>query len=226
MRDPAETWQEGQEAADRRPPSKALLREMEFLRLRGLGDEPDRLSPDLSSRLQTARSRSVSGVTGTPSPYVLGNDQKESLRAAAPPDDRLKWRSLGPAGIPSGQTYGDGTTTVSGRVGAIAVDPRDSAHILVGSAAGGVWETRDTGQTWIPRTDKMPTLSIGALAFDPDEPSIVYAGTGEGTGPTAALGRGSSNRRMADPAGSTSSLRRFWGTGSIASWWTPVRVSA
>jgi photosystem II stability/assembly factor-like uncharacterized protein len=190
VRDPAETWQEGQEAADRRPPSKALLREMEFLRLRGLGDEPDRLSPDLSSRLQTARSRSVSGVTGTPSPYVLGNDQKESLRAAAPPDDRLKWRSLGPAGIPSGQTYGDGTTTVSGRVGAIAVDPRDSAHILVGSAAGGVWETRDTGQTWIPRTDKMPTLSIGALAFDPDEPSIVYAGTGEGNWAYRRLGQG------------------------------------
>ena len=63
---------------------------------------------------------------------------------------------------------------------AIAVDPSDSQHVLLGAAAGGVWQTRDGGQSWMPVTDDQPTLSIGALAFDPLDPSKVYAGTGEG----------------------------------------------
>ena len=39
---------------------------------------------------------------------------------------------------------------------------------------------RDAGKTWQPRTDDQPSLSIGAIAFDPGNPLIVYAGTGEG----------------------------------------------
>jgi photosystem II stability/assembly factor-like uncharacterized protein len=62
----------------------------------------------------------------------------------------------------------------------VVVDPNDPAHILVGAAGGGVWETRDTGLTWSPRTDDQPSLATGAIAFDPANPSLVYAGTGEG----------------------------------------------
>jgi photosystem II stability/assembly factor-like uncharacterized protein len=65
-------------------------------------------------------------------------------------------------------------------VAAIAVDPADSSHLLVGSAGGGVWESADGGSTWTPRTDDQPSLGIGAVAFDPSAPSRVYAGTGEG----------------------------------------------
>jgi hypothetical protein len=179
MRDPDEIQQAPDEDSAPRPPSKVLLREIEFLQQRGLGGEPDRLPPALTPRLR-AEGRSVDEVATTLSPYVVGTNQKESLRAAAPPDPRIEWRSVGPKGIPNGQTYGSATTMVSGRLAAIAVDPSDSTHLLIGAAAGGVWETRDTGQTWRPRTDMMPTLSIGALSFDPSEPSIVYAGTGEG----------------------------------------------
>src|SRR6266511_5258770 len=190
MKDP-EIQQELDEDSATRPPSKALLREIEFLQQRGLDGEPGRLPPVPASRLRAAEGRSVDELANTLSPYLVGNSQKELLRAAAPPDQSIEWRSAGPSGIPNGQTYGSGTTTVSGRVGAIAVDPSDSAHLLIGAAAGGIWETRDTGQTWRPRTDTMPTLSIGALAFDPRNPSIVYAGTGEGNwGGYRRLGQG------------------------------------
>ena len=30
----------------------------------------------------------------------------------------------------------------------ICVDPRDHRHVLIGVSCGGVWRTRDEGQTW------------------------------------------------------------------------------
>ena len=91
-----------------------------------------------------------------------------------------QWRSIGPWTIPNGQTYGSTRVNVSGRVATIAVDPSNPAHVLCGSAGGGVWESFDRGGSWAPRTDFAATLTVGALAFDPVNPSIVYCGTGEG----------------------------------------------
>ena len=70
---------------------------------------------------------------------------------------------------------------MSGRIASIAVDPTDANHWLIGVGNGGVWETRDAGQTWAPLTDDAPTLAIGAVAFARSDPSIIYAATGEAT---------------------------------------------
>ena len=91
-----------------------------------------------------------------------------------------QWRFLGPSGMPNGQTYGDTRVVVSGRIATVAIDPSNSNHILAGSAGGGVWESFNRGTNWVPRTDYMPTLATGALAFNPTSPNIVYCGTGEG----------------------------------------------
>ena len=85
------------------------------------------------------------------------------------------WQNVGPAPITSG------AATFSGRVTAIAVDPSDSNHWLIGGAQGGVWETTDGGTNWAPRTDSKVSLAMGALAFSASNPDIVYAGTGEGS---------------------------------------------
>lgn len=90
------------------------------------------------------------------------------------------WRFIGPSSISNGQTYGNSRVVCSGRVAAIAIDPHNSRHILVGSGGGGVWESKDLGKSWMPRTDFMQSLKTGAIAFDPNHPSIVYCGTGEG----------------------------------------------
>ena len=109
--------------------------------------------------------------------------QKTLQAAAAAAPVQQAWRPIGPFSVPHGQTYGSGAgsrPSISGRVVAIAVDPGDARHLLVGSGGGGVWESRDTGQTWLPRTDDQPSLATGAIAFDPTNPTIAYAGTGEG----------------------------------------------
>ncbi len=101
-------------------------------------------------------------------------------RAAAPAAPPAIWQDIGPSRIPNGQTYGSNRVDVIGRVSSIAVDPNDSKHLLLGTAGGGIWESANTGATWTPRTDQMPSLAIGAIAFDPSNPKTVYAGSGEG----------------------------------------------
>ena len=76
-------------------------------------------------------------------------------------------RAIGPAGM-------------SGRVTSIDVNPRNDDHILIGTASGGVWQSENGGITWNPIFDKMPVQSIGAVAFDPSNPDVIWAGTGEG----------------------------------------------
>jgi hypothetical protein len=76
---------------------------------------------------------------------------------------------------------------VAGRVVSVAVDPADPRHLLAGG--GGVWESRDGGRTWVPRTDDQPTAAIGAVAFAPGDRRVAYAGTGQGEA-LAALGVG------------------------------------
>ena len=78
----------------------------------------------------------------------------------------LKLRLIGPA-------------VTSGRINALAVDPRNPSHFYAGVASGGVWKTDNDGTTWTPVFDKEGSYSIGAVALDPKDPSIVWVGTGE-----------------------------------------------
>lgn len=108
--------------------------------------------------------------------------RKRAARAMAAPGAAAaaSWQSLGPDHVPNGQTYGTNRVDVIGRLSSIAVDPRDANHLLVGSAGGGIWESKNAGTSWTPCTDAMPSLAIGAVTFDPSNVKRVYAGSGEG----------------------------------------------
>lgn len=87
----------------------------------------------------------------------------------------LRWAPQGPNPCfydPAGQP-------VSGRVASLLADRRNREHLLVGTAGGGLWRSEDGGQTWRALTDQAPSLAIGALLQDPQDPNLFYAGTGE-----------------------------------------------
>jgi hypothetical protein len=99
------------------------------------------------------------------------------------------WKQIGPAPIEGSNASSLPNATASGIINDIAIDPSGSTDstIYVATGGGGVWKTTDGGAKWSPTTDTMPVLNIGAVAIDPSNPSIVYAGVG---GPWGYVGGG------------------------------------
>jgi uncharacterized protein (TIGR03437 family) len=91
--------------------------------------------------------------------------------------DALQWQLIGPRPTTSTNPL----YVTAGRIGAIAVDPRDNNVVYLGAASGGIWKTTDGGKNWLPLTDDQLSLATGAIAIDPSNPDIIYAGTGEAT---------------------------------------------
>ena len=80
--------------------------------------------------------------------------------------NKLEFRMIGPA-------------TTSGRISDIAVNPNNSSEYYIAAAAGGVWKTENAGTHFYPIFDKYGVQSIGCLAIDPNNPNVVWVGTGE-----------------------------------------------
>jgi len=78
----------------------------------------------------------------------------------------LAFREIGPA-------------LTSGRVTDIAIHPSRLSTWYVAIASGGVWKTINAGTTWQPIFDDEASYSIGCVAVDPNNPFVVWVGTGE-----------------------------------------------
>lgn len=74
-----------------------------------------------------------------------------------------------------------GSAAMSGRIAALEahLDPSGKITVYVGAASGGIWKSTDSGTTFKPVFDDKPVQSIGALAIDPSDSKVVWAGTGE-----------------------------------------------
>jgi photosystem II stability/assembly factor-like uncharacterized protein len=86
--------------------------------------------------------------------------------------EKPKWRERGP-------------NNIGGRTRAILIDQRDPERktIWAGGVAGGIWKTEDitaSDPEWQIVSDYLEYMAIGALAQDPTNPDVFYAGTGEG----------------------------------------------
>lgn len=73
----------------------------------------------------------------------------------------------------------EGPTNIGGRITCMAVSPTNTNVILIGTPGAGMYKTTNGGATWTPVFDNKPFLYIGAIAYDPNNSNIVYAGTGD-----------------------------------------------
>lgn len=72
-----------------------------------------------------------------------------------------------------------GPTDVGGRTRTIVHHPTKDGWLYIGTANGGVWRSTDGGSSWTPIMDHENSISMGALAIDPNNPDVLYAATGE-----------------------------------------------
>ncbi len=72
-----------------------------------------------------------------------------------------------------------GPAISGGRITAVAGIAGVSDTYYVGAADGGVFRTTDGGMTWKALFQHEHVASVGALAVDPVNPGVVWAGTGE-----------------------------------------------
>ena len=116
----------------------------------------------------------------------------------------LTWRSIGPA-------------LAGGRVAAVAGTPQNDRLYYIGSAGGGVWKTIDGGATWDPVFEKQDVSAIGAVAIDPTNENVVWAGTGEAN-PRNDVSYGNGLYKTTDGA-------KTWTRVGLAGVWSISRIA-
>lgn len=78
----------------------------------------------------------------------------------------LKFRNIGPAWN-------------SGRISDFAVNPNNYSEYYVAVSSGGLWKTTNSGTTWLPIADTIQAFAMGCVTLDPNNPFVVWLGTGE-----------------------------------------------
>ena len=128
----------------------------------------DSLRRDAARRPSARGDSAVRGDTARVGAGTARDTSQRTRADSAPPSpyNGLRLRSIGPA-------------LTSGRIGDIAVHPRDKQTWYVGVASGGVWKTTNAGTTWTPIFDNEASYSIGTVVIDVKNPNVVWVGTGE-----------------------------------------------
>ncbi len=86
------------------------------------------------------------------------------------------WQSVNPSGMFYARTNNN---YIAGRTNSIAFHPANADIMYLGAAGGGVWKTTNAGTNWQPMTENLTSLASGAVAIDPNDPEVIYYGTGE-----------------------------------------------
>ncbi|MEM6724122.1 MAG: glycosyl hydrolase [Bacteroidota bacterium] len=105
-------------------------------------------------------------LTSYAQPASTEDDQKKEQGADY---SGLKFRSIGPA-------------FMSGRIADVVIHPENENVWYVAVGSGGVWKTTNSGTTWNSIFDGQVSYSIGCVTLDPQDPEIVWVGTGENVG--------------------------------------------
>ncbi len=106
---------------------------------------------------------------------LASHDTRLSAQAAGgdPLIQDLRWRNIGNANL-------------IGRISSVDALERDWAHVVVGSASGGVFKSLNGGISWTSIFDQYGAASIGDVKINQTNPDIIWVGTGEECGRNSA----------------------------------------
>jgi len=116
---------------------------------------PSGVRPDPATLYNTLK---IAGVNGTQSQNInLGT-----------------WSAIGPFDGPN--NFG------IGRINSIEFHPTITSRMWVGSPAGGLWKSNNSGTNWKTSTDELTNLGVSDIAVNPLNPSVMYIATGDRDG--------------------------------------------
>src|SRR6478752_7610915 len=125
--------------------------------------------------------------------------------------ERARFQLEIPQATPTAAWTPVGPANIGGRMTSVISHPTQPEQVWAGAAGGGIWHSPDAGKSWQSLWHAEPTLNIGALAIDPQQPDTMYCGTGEanlsadshpGVGLFRSLNAGASWQLLADSDGS------------------------
>lgn len=104
--------------------------------------------------------------TSRPAPVDATVSEEVEPRLTSDLVAEIPLRTLGPALKP-------------GRVADITINPRNRSTWYLTVASGGLWKTTNRGSDWTPIFDEGGSYSLGCVTLDPNDPEVVWLGTGE-----------------------------------------------
>ena len=100
------------------------------------------------------------------------SQQRNSSAVQVPPSN---WESVGPFTHTNTGSWSSG----QGRVNTVLVDPSNPNTIYIGTPAGGIWKSTNSGDNWTPLGDNLPQIGVSGIAVDYNNPNILYIATGD-----------------------------------------------
>ena len=107
--------------------------------------------------------------------WAQKNTQKSTSILALPPSN---WMPIGPFTHTNTGSWSSG----QGRVNVVYVDPNNTNTIYVGSPAGGIWKSTNSGANWTGLTDNLPQIGVSGIAVDYSNSNTIYIATGDKDG--------------------------------------------
>lgn len=71
-------------------------------------------------------------------------------------------------------------TAKVGRVLILFTHPLLPEKMWAGTSHSGLWQSNDTGNTWLPASEAMNNMTVRSIVAFPGNPDIIYVGTGDG----------------------------------------------
>ena len=137
-----------------------------------------RLPPDPIGEVPESLPESRQPEPAPPRPGLVPPERPEPR----PGNAGGRWLPIGPASILNGQVENvSPDDEVAGAIHTVLAHPANADTLYVGAVNGGVWRTdnaTDERPDWKPLTDRFPSLSIGAMAMDPNDPNVILVGIG------------------------------------------------
>ncbi|MBP7436625.1 MAG: T9SS type A sorting domain-containing protein [Bacteroidia bacterium] len=130
---------------------------------------------DNYQRLRLSYANSLQEIETSYKDYLINNNlhRTQGVQAVA------NWESIGPNKRPISVSPVLNYASGNGLFTTIRLDPVDLDRIIITSAHGGVWETTNSGGSWINLSDfSLPSVQVSDIARDPTDPNFMYVAMG------------------------------------------------